>query len=212
MESVGLPSGILRCKEYGLQNIILEIDVAHWTNFQYDDFLQLFQTRLDAIRTFSPDAKILINLRDAPSAYFEENAVGKLKQIIKAAASTEPKLFGLAFEDPTGELLPWKLGIISAEMKQCMEENGWSDGQLLIHIHKRFGLSDAGIIEALAMGATGLWCAVCEEGGGIGHSCSLTTVSCTITSWYAVITWLELLICSRNHLSLATALESCPIG
>lgn len=109
-------------------------------------------------------------------------------------------------------MLPWKLGIISAEMKQCMEENGWSDGQLLIHIHKRFGLSDAGIIEALAMGATGLWCAVCEEGGGIGHSCSLTTVSCTITSWYAVMTWLELLICSRNHLSLATALESCPIG
>eukprot|EP00804_Cyclotella_cryptica_P020817 CCRYP_019252-RA/>CCRYP_019252-RA protein AED:0.37 eAED:0.37 QI:13/1/0.75/1/1/0.5/4/0/92 len=26
------------------------------------------------------------------------------------------------------------------------------------------------------MGCTGIWCAVCEEGGGMGHACSLTTL------------------------------------
>lgn len=88
---------------------------------------------MDAIREFSPDAKVLINLRDAPSAYFHENMPEKLKQIIQAAASVTPKLFGLAFEDPTAELLPWHLGILSAEMKQCMKEHGWDEGHLLIH-------------------------------------------------------------------------------
>jgi isopropylmalate/homocitrate/citramalate synthase len=31
-------------------------------------------------------------------------------------------------------------------------------------------------LQALAMGCTGIWCAVCEEGGGMGHSCSITTL------------------------------------
>lgn len=57
-----------------------------------------------------------------------------------------------------------------------MEGNKWNDGHLLIHVHKRFALSDAAVMEALAMGCTGIWCAVCEEGGGMGHSCSLTTL------------------------------------
>lgn len=203
MATVGMPSGIGRCKEFGISNIIFEIvsqsyiqcctfhlltrthvhllphfqDIAHWTNFKFNDFLNLFQTRLDAMREYSPDAKVIINLRDAPAAYFEENMSGKLKQIIKAAASTKPQLFGIAFEDPTAELLPWDIGILSAELRQCMEENCWDKGHLLVHVHKKYGLSDAAVIEALAMGCTGLWCAVCEEGGGMGHCCSLTTVS-----------------------------------
>lgn len=58
-----------------------------------------------------------------------------------------------------------------------MDKDGWLEGHLLVHIHKRFALSDAAVLEALSMGCSGIWCAVCEEGGGMGHPCSLTTVS-----------------------------------
>jgi len=39
--------------------------------------------------------------------------------------------------------MPWKLGILSAEMKGIMRVNNFEEGHLLIHVHKRFALSDA---------------------------------------------------------------------
>jgi isopropylmalate/homocitrate/citramalate synthase len=58
-------------------------------------------------------------------------------------------------------------------LREEMERCQWGEGHLLIHVHKQFGLADYIVLEALAHGCTGIWCAVCEEGAGVGHACSL---------------------------------------
>lgn len=136
-----LPIGLGRCKQYGVQNVILEVDVRCITykRFKLEDFRELFQERLDAIREFSPNARVLVNLRDAPTAYFEKEAarLGQIRPrlwvMIKALSMLSPQIFGLAFEDPIAELLPWEIGIMSADIRRCMLKNDWADGQLLIH-------------------------------------------------------------------------------
>lgn len=145
--------GLDRCRKYGIPNIILEIDVMcnAYSLFKLRDFVELFQNRLDYIRSFSPNARLLVNLRDLPSAYFctdpSNPAQQRLKMMIKALSMLTPKIFGIAFEDPIAELLPWQIGVMSAHVKQLMVENKWEHGELLIHVHKRFALSDAAVIE-----------------------------------------------------------------
>lgn len=137
-----LPIGLGRCKQYGIRNVILEVDVRCITykRFQLEDFRALFQERLDAIREFSPNARVLVNLRDAPTAYFEKelDRLGRIRPrlwvIIKALSMLTPQIFGLAFEDPVAELLPWDVGVMTADIKRHMVKNKWADGQLLIHV------------------------------------------------------------------------------
>jgi hypothetical protein len=145
--------GLDRCRQYGIPNIILEIDVMcnAYKLFKLRDFVELFQNRLDYIRSFSPNARLLVNLRDLPSAYFctdpSNPAQKRLKVMIKALSMLAPKILGIAFEDPIAEVLPWQIGVMSAHVKQLMVAYKWGDGELLIHVHKRFALSDAAVIE-----------------------------------------------------------------
>lgn len=99
-----LSAGLLRCRQYGIKNIILEIDVVcgMWDGYSCDNFRELFQNRVDFIRRFSPAAKILFNIRDAPSAYFHDpcdvDYPERMTTMIQAASMLEPNIFGLAFE------------------------------------------------------------------------------------------------------------------
>jgi hypothetical protein len=38
-------------------------------------------------------------------------------------------------------------------------------------------MADASQLEALAVGATGIWCAVCDEGAATGHASSAVTLT-----------------------------------
>lgn len=190
-DSMPLPYALQRIKSYGVRNVILELDVgclglervASTGNFEYtkNGYHDLIKDRVDFIRSqIHPKAKIFINLRDSPTAYFDKkdsrNLPKRLTMIIRAIAALRPRINGLLFEDPVVEVPHWALGELSAHMRLTMDSEGWKDGHLLIHIHKKYGLSDAAVLEALAMGCTGIWCAVCEEGGGIGHASSITTL------------------------------------
>ena len=64
------------------------------------ELLYLFQSRIDYILKFSPNAKIMINIRDAPTAYFDNDKKyrERLKTVVEAACLLKPKLFGIAFE------------------------------------------------------------------------------------------------------------------
>jgi hypothetical protein len=99
-----IPSGVLRCKQYGINNIIMEVDVIckRWDGYTIDQFNELFQTRVEFIRQFSPNAKILINIRDAPSAFFhepcKENYPERMATMVTAISKLEHKIFGIVFE------------------------------------------------------------------------------------------------------------------
>ena len=81
------------------------------------------------------------------------------------------------FEDPVGETFYWEMATFVRSVRGIMIANRWEDGHLLIHVHKAYGLGDAVMLEALAAGCTGIWGAVCEEGAGVGHVCSLNVLT-----------------------------------
>jgi hypothetical protein len=83
---------------------------------------------------------------------------------------------GLVFEDPTGELFPWRMAEQVAEVRAAMDGAGWPAGHLLIHSHHAYAVSEASVLEALASGATGLWCGVSREGASVGHCSSAVTL------------------------------------
>lgn len=179
--------GLSRIQKYGIQNVILEVDVSCERGappgFQFDRkfFSRLFQSRADYIRAqICSEAKIFINIRDGPWAFFDttkgHHLRARMLTMVHAAAAVTPRLFGLLFEDPNAELPHWGMGTVTGHIRAAMLEDGWADGHLLVHIHKRYALADAGVLESLALGATGVWCATCEEGGGMGHASSVTTL------------------------------------
>ena len=65
-----------------------------------EELLYLFQSRVDYILKFSPNAKIMINIRDAPTAYFYHDTKyrERLKIVVEAACLLKPTIFGLIFE------------------------------------------------------------------------------------------------------------------
>lgn len=142
------------------------------------------RSRLEWIKgNIDKDARVFLNVRDAGNAWADVTHITgvryRLRKTIAYLASLPPDLrpFGMMFEDPTGTLFPWDVSEVSRGMRAAMESNGWGDGHLLVHIHKGFGLGEGAVIEALANGCTGIWCAVAEEGAGVGHCCSLMTLT-----------------------------------
>jgi hypothetical protein len=60
-----------------------------------------------------------------------------------AAVASLPKDIrpeGLVFEDPTGEVFPWRMGELVAEVRTAMNVSGWTSGHLLIHMHHGYGM------------------------------------------------------------------------
>ena len=88
----------------------------------------------------------------------------------------ELRPFGLLYEEPTGKSLPEQLGIWTAAVREIMDSCGWRTGKLLTHIHEKWGLGEASVLECLGNGANGVWASVCEEGAAVGHASSTLTL------------------------------------
>ena len=57
-----------------------------------------------------------------------------------------------------------------------MDSRGWSNGNLFVHVHKKWALGEMVQLECLINGANGIWASVCEEGAALGHACSTVTL------------------------------------
>lgn len=57
-----------------------------------------------------------------------------------------------------------------------MDSCGWRSGKLLTHVHEKWGLGEASVLECLSNGANGVWASVCEEGAAVGHASSTLTL------------------------------------
>ena len=57
-----------------------------------------------------------------------------------------------------------------------MDNNGWPDGKILVHIHQKWDLQTASQLDCLSAGADGVWASLCEEGAALGHACSSITM------------------------------------
>ncbi|XP_078352217.1 uncharacterized protein LOC144636888, partial [Oculina patagonica] len=175
-----LPVGLRKMKEYGLVNPIIEIELAHdsinWDVFTVQDMCQLLNRRMEWSRKkLSPDAKIMVNLRDFPDAmvYQMERLFTVVDYLGSLPDAERP--FGLMFEEPTGKFLPEEVGVWTAGVRKIMDSRGWS-GHLLAHVHEKWAMAEMTQLECLVNGANGIWASVCEEGAALGHACSTVTL------------------------------------
>ncbi|KAJ7371282.1 hypothetical protein OS493_026926 [Desmophyllum pertusum] len=174
------PVGLSKMQEVGLINPIIEIDLAidsiNWDVFTVQDMCQLLVQRFNWSRKkLSPNAKIMVNLRDFPDAmvYQMERLFAVVDFLASLPASERP--FGIMFEEPTGKYLPEEVGAWTGGVRKIMDSRGWS-GNLLAHVHKKWALGEMTQLECLVNGANGIWASVCEEGAALGHACSTVTL------------------------------------
>ena len=120
-----------------------------------------------------------MNIRDANRADSSDVDRKLLHAVVRFLARLPPGLrpFGMMIEDGVGETFHWEMADFVERLRRSMDDNGWTEAHLLIHVHKAFGLGDAVVLDALASGCTGVWGAVCEEGAGVGHVSSLSVLT-----------------------------------
>ena len=198
-----IPLGLLKMKEYGISNAIIEVDLA----IDSVDWKGMFPvSRLAEHLTFlfkwcdQNLAKPLdggkrnhfINIRDFPVAMMK--CPRRVHKTVKAIANI-PAPFrpaGLLHEEPMGEYFGDEVAAWNRLVRQTMDENGWPslfqqdgktlDGLLLHHAHRQWGMADAVVLDVLASGADGIWCSIAEEGAAMGHASSCVTLGNLIIS------------------------------
>lgn len=47
----------------------------------------------------------------------------------------------------------------------------------MVHVHKYFGMAEASTLACIAIGADGVWAAMCTVGAQVGHACSTLTTT-----------------------------------
>lgn len=188
-----LPLGLLKATEYKVPNLILELNCncPIWDS-TYDTKAQTVQASfavlLDHVdnmlrhtrERLGDQAQVFINLRDMMVAWNRADDLHSRSRLLAVAehvSRLKHKITGFCFEDPDGEIFPWELTDAVGTLRNIMDTNGWKDGEVLCHIHKKYGLADACVLEALSVGATGVWCSASPDGAGWGHASSLVTLT-----------------------------------
>ena len=182
MDTKTLPIGLEKMQKFGLWNPIIEIDLADKSvdneKFTVEDVCQLLLQWINwVLANLSSNAKILVNLRDLPSAMTSKTPE-RVFIVVSFLASLPPEKrpFGMMYEEPTGKYLPEEVGAWTAGIRRVMDRFNWESGKLLAHVHKRWGIGDTVQLECLINGANGVWASLCEEGAAMGHACSTITL------------------------------------
>ncbi|PNH09792.1 hypothetical protein TSOC_003559 [Tetrabaena socialis] len=168
-----LPFGLAKCIQFGIQNPILECDLAapyiNWDKYDINDFCALVESRcrwvaanLHAGRLQPPAT--YINLRDFASAM--QSAPARVLALVEFLARLDPSVRprGIFVNEPAGVHLPQDAGHGVAAVRGVMEAAGWAEGLLLVHVTAGNGLAHATVLECLAAGCNGIVASLCEQG------------------------------------------------
>lgn len=187
-----VPVALRSAQACGIPNVIIEIDLAaegvDWdAEFAADSdsdsakasaetpYLALLHERVRWVRQeLSPEARVFFNFRDWLVAWkaAPQRVLRVAESLARAPAEQRVTVVGFCVEDPFGIYLPFQYEEPMGSLRRTMDDNGWAQGHILVHIHKNYGLAEASVLEALALGGTGVWCAVPDEGAAVGHACS----------------------------------------
>ena len=175
-----LPVSLQKSKNYGIPNILFEMDLADsrikWKKFTINDLCSLLRQRLEwCYENLSRDSKVLFSFRDFAFAMKTDEGAHRVLSVVKFLGSLPNRGFGICFEEP-GKFLPEEVGAWCASVRRVMNSVNWRDGKLLVHLHKRWGLAQINQLECLMNGADGVWAGVCEEGASVGHASSTVTL------------------------------------
>ena len=139
-----IPVGLLKMKELGIRNAIIEMDLVYnaidYKKFKVEAINDLLTERLRWTReNLSKDAKVFINLRDLPDGMIKKPK--RVFKVIRHLSSLPPneRPFGLITEE-SGKYFPEQLGAWMRAIRREMDACGFKDGHLLIHVHQQWGL------------------------------------------------------------------------
>ena len=177
-----VPIALKKMEELKMRNPIIEMDLEdsrlRWNKKSLiRDLCSLLLTRIQwAKQHLCSDANIFINFRDFPLVM--DKFPGRVLQIVRFLGRLKESLrpIGLMYEDATGNYMPQEMAQWTQRVRSVMNSVGWRNGNLLVHVHQKWGLADAVQLECLKTGANGIWAGVCEEGSAFGHACSSTTL------------------------------------
>ena len=175
-----LPVGLRKMRDLGIKNAIIELDLG-WAGIDYKKFKveainQLLSERMAWCReNLSNDSKIFINIRDLPYAMVKTPK--RVFKVIKYLSSLSPedRPLGFMYEE-SGKYLPEELGAWTEAIRKEMDDCGFKEGHLLVHVHEQWGLAASTQLGCLANGANGIWASLIIEGAAMGHACSTVTM------------------------------------
>jgi hypothetical protein len=179
------PTGLKKIFEYGIRNVILEVDVCHRIYPKVgppEVFAQYCVNRVrEAVDGMPPGAQVFINLRDLFNVtdMMDPAEADGLRALVVALAKLPPKYrpIGLLWEDPESNKLPAEYGAGTALLRTWVTDLGWKDCHILVHLHRGWGLGEVGVLASLSHGANGVWAAVCNDGAVAGHVGYLNTLA-----------------------------------
>ena len=175
-----IPIGMQKCKQFGVKHVVLEIDLMYYKVdfeiFTMNDVCNMIGNRIEWIReNLAKDSKIFVNFRDFGDAMdHHPERIWKLTNYL-SSFPPEDRILGIAYED-FGKYPKDLMGGWTIAVKNEMERCGWKDGELIFHQHEQWGTMIGDVLEALAMGATGIWAGLCAEGAAMGHADTCTTI------------------------------------
>ena len=175
-----VPTSLRKCKEYGIPNVVFEVDLANsnidWAEkFTIEDLCQLLQKWLNWVYdNLSSNAMVVWNIRDFAFAMKTVDGTIRALTMVKFLGSLPNRGFGMCVEE-FGLFLPEEVGAWVAAIRDVMNSVNWH-GRLLVHLHKRWGMALINQLECLMNGADGIWAGVCEEGASVGHTSSIMTL------------------------------------
>ena len=176
------PVGLRKNRKFGIPNTMFEVNLYDenygWgDNFTMDDMCQLILKRAQwAWSKIDPNGRMLLNIRDL--IFGMPTDPERVLSVVKFLSSLpdHEKFFGLMYEDAIGDALPEEMGMYAASLRRVMDTNGWKEGKILVHIHQKWDLHTAAVLDVLNSGADGVWASLCDEGAHIGHACSSVTM------------------------------------
>ena len=97
-----LPIGLQKCKEFGIKNVIMEIDLMYYsvdyTKFTVEKICEMLVKRFEWIReNLSPDSRIFVNLRDFSPCMISNPS--RQFHVVNFLSSMEKRIFGIAYEE-----------------------------------------------------------------------------------------------------------------
>lgn len=174
-------AGMRKLDQLHVPNAILEVDLTckktDWSLMTAAKVHHFTEHRCRWVKEHL-GGQVFINIRDLCGVYEEGHKQRLWDFVVNIAKMKEDiRPIGLLFEDPAGETYLQDMSDYVASVRRRMDANGWKDGEFLVHVHKNYGMAEALVLAALGSGATGIWCATCENGASVGHACSVTTLA-----------------------------------
>ena len=121
-----IPIGLTKSKEFGIKNVIIEMDLAYF-DYDYEKWTveqiwDLMRKRIEWVRNnIYEESMIYFNIRDFSDAM--QKFPDRLLKVVEYLSAYRPTIAGLMYED-LGGTFPEELGVYTRAVRNLMTING----------------------------------------------------------------------------------------